>query len=312
MKILYNNKLSLSNKEETQADGPYRMKDFVETVSFEELRLTYEDIETDIKKVHPEYYLNKIKEACNTYSEMAEQKLSPETYESLLVSSSLAILASNQNDFAVARPGGHHASEDKAEGFCFINHEAVATQKLLDEGKRVAIIDFDGHHGNGTQAIFKDEPDVFFASIHQIGQYPHTGDFTDQGEGPSIGHVLNIPLYAGSGDDLLIKSLEVILERVKNFKPDVICLTAGFDGYSKDNLLSLNFSYRGFYEIGKMISKMNLPTFAVSAGGYHHDLKNCINSFISGFNGTDFVFEDMLTTSQDHQVNHFNALIRFL
>jgi acetoin utilization deacetylase AcuC-like enzyme len=214
------------------------------------------------------------------------------------------------DDFAVVRPGGHHASKTHAEGFCLINSEAVPTQYLLNKGKRVAIIDIDAHHGNGTQDIFKNEENVLYSSIHQIGKYPYTGDINDVGGKGNM--IINIPIRSGSGDDVFLKSIDYILNEIKKFNPDHVIIVAGFDGYGEDPLLSLNYSKQGYLEAAKRISKLKVPTFALLAGGYHDEVKGCADSFIAGFNDEKFNTTEKLTTSSYDCLNHLKLMFKYI
>lgn len=310
MKILHNNRVSLHNKNETQGDGPYRIREFTETVSDLEIQDLYNKSEEYIKLVHPENYLAEIKKACEVRGEIAEVDLTPETYEALLVSTALIFKALENDDFAVVRPGGHHASKSHAEGFCLINSEAIPTQYILNQGKRVAIIDIDAHHGNGTQDIFKNEENVLYSSIHQIGKYPYTGDINDVGRKGN--KIINIPIRSGSGDDVFLESLDYIIEEVKEFNPDNIIVVAGFDGHGADPLLSLNYSKQGYLEAGSRISKLKIPTFALLAGGYHNEVKGCADSFIAGFNGEEFNTNEKLTTSSYECLNHLKLMFKYM
>ena len=216
----------------------------------------------------------------------------------MLSSVALAIMATHQNGFAITRPSGHHAIKERAQGLCFFNNIAIATSHLLSRGKRVCIIDIDGHHGSGTQAIFKKNENVLYCSIHQEHVYPYSSGLVNNiGSGPSFKKVINIPLRAGSGDDILINSLEFLFKYVKIFNPDYIAVSAGFDGYTKDTVLELNYTKKGFYQAGKLLSSLNLPTFAVLEGAYHKEIKECVQSFVAGFSGDEFSFSDKFSTS---------------
>ena len=277
MKIL-TNKLSLAHNPESDFEGAYRIQDFADQPD-----QTTTDGAKHLSLVHPERYIRKIKRACECKSTLAEIKLSPESFEAACESANLTVLASEQRGFAVIRPPGHHAGLEKASGFCLFNNIAIAAQKLVNEGKKVFILDIDAHHGDGTQSIFYKTDRVLFCSIHQEGVFPGTGTTKETGKDAGVGFTLNIPLLEGSGDKEFISALNTAITKAKDFAPDVVAVSAGFDGYSEDKLLNLNYSPNVYYECGLLLSKNFKNVFAVLEGGYHNNIRECVDQFVRGF-----------------------------
>ena len=157
-----------------------------------------------------------------------------------------------KNTFCSVRPPGHHAESNKAMGFCIYNNVAVGAAYLLHRYKynKVAIVDYDVHHGNGTQEIFYNNPKVLYISTHQYPFYPGTGSSNEKG---SSDNILNIPLDSGTKSDIYLNSFEHVLKKLKNFKPEFILLSSGFDAHRDDPLAQVNLNSKDFYEITKRI-----------------------------------------------------------
>lgn len=152
--------------------------------------------------------------------------------------------------FALTRPPGHHSTRDEAMGFCLLNNIAIAAEYLLrhEEAKKVAIVDMDVHHGNGTQDIFWERDGVFFTSIHQSPLYPGTGHISEKGRGKGEGFTLNIPLPPYSGDEAYeVAFSEVILPRLESFEPEMLLVSYGFDAHWRDPLANIQLSGEGFW-----------------------------------------------------------------
>jgi acetoin utilization deacetylase AcuC-like enzyme len=278
VKVLFNSKF-LPHNPGSFAEGPYRIESFLNQT--EESDRNGEEF---ITLVHSEAHLESVRNACFSEGMLAEVNLSPLSYEAACSAVGLSVLAAEQGDFAVIRPPGHHAKTTRADGFCLFNNIAIASQKLVTEGKRIFILDIDGHHGDGTQQIFYRSDQILYCSMHQQYAYPGTGYEHETGEGPGKGYTLNFPLPAGSGDEELLKAVDLAIERAREFRPDVVGVSAGFDGYAEDRLLDLGYTLEGYYQCGKRLSQNFKHIFAVLEGGYHMDIKECTEHFIRGIN----------------------------
>lgn len=180
--------------------------------------------------------------------------------------------------FAIGRPPGHHAVTDDAMGFCFFNNAAVAAQTALEEDRadRVAIFDWDVHHGNGTQDIFYDRGDVLYASIHEDGLYPDTGELTETGAGDGAGTTANLPLAAGAGDADYLHAIEtVVAPALDRFDPDLVIVSAGFDAHRHDPISRMRVSSEGYAlladRVRSVADEVGAPVAYVLEGGYGLD-----------------------------------------
>lgn len=178
--------------------------------------------------------------------------------------------------FAVVRPPGHHARAERPAGFCLLNSVAVAATALRAAGlaRRIAILDWDVHHGDGTQEIFERDPEVCYASTHQVPLYPGTGWAADTGIGPGEGTMHNAPLAPGSGDDAFVAAWTTrLLPEVEAFRPEAILISAGYDAHELDPLAGLEVSDLGFRRVaeatGSLAARLLLPGLALTLeGGY--------------------------------------------
>lgn len=187
----------------------------------------------------------------------------------------LHTVETEENSFSLMRPPGHHAGRNFLGGFCYFNGIAIAVKKALEKVDRVAIVDIDGHHGNGTQDIFLGNKDVLFVSLHQKNAFPVSGFVSEQ-------NCFNYPLMPGTDGKTYMKIFVDALEGIEKFNPDIIAVSAGFDTYKKDPLLQLSLDIGTYFEIGNAIRQLGKPSFAVLEGGYSQDIGLCAKQFLKG------------------------------
>jgi acetoin utilization deacetylase AcuC-like enzyme len=219
------------------------------------------------------------------------------TYQASLSSANCALSAAEfisssfgphakRSSFALCRPPGHHAGKDYAGGYCFINNAAVAAHLLSKKGS-VAVLDVDYHCGNGTQDIFYARDDVFTVSIHADPdyEYPNYIGFADErGKSRGFGYHHNFPLPAGTNDEAYLETLEQALQKIREFKPAYLVVSAGMDIYADDPLGRIKVTTDGIGKIAKRIAELDLPTVIIMEGGYANDtLGKNILAFLSAF-----------------------------
>jgi acetoin utilization deacetylase AcuC-like enzyme len=233
----------------------------------------------DLEGAHSARYLTRLQDALRSGSGY----LDPDTFfsagsrEAALRASggaveAIARLREGQADraFLLLRPPGHHATGDRAMGFCLVNHIAVAASSALAAGcERVAIVDWDVHHGNGTQAIFESDPRVLFVSLHQAGIFPGTGRPTEIGEGAGRGKTINVGLPGGTdGAGYAHAFREVVLPTVRAHGPELVLVSAGFDGHSRDPLAGHELDAYTYGAMASAVLALGAPTALFLEGGY--------------------------------------------
>lgn len=239
--------------------------------------------------VHSSAYIERAKESCAggwRFLDTADVGICEDSFAiaklaagSVLALGDAVMQKQIQNGFALIRPPGHHAEENQAMGFCLFNNIAILAKYLQKKYglEKVLILDWDAHHGNGTQHAFEEDPSVFYASLHQYPFYPGTGAWHEQGVGRGKGSTLNCPMSAGAGDkEFETAFVEKILPAANHFKPEIVLISAGFDAHKADPLASLNVStefYGWMTERMKEVAAKHSQSKIISLleGGYNLD-----------------------------------------
>ena len=243
-------------------------------------RLPNEASEEALGRAHSPAHLQRIRAARHDFD--ADTPAYPGIYEHAARAAGAACAVAQDSlggkpAFSLMRPPGHHATRDQPMGFCFFNHIAVAALDALSRGaERVAIWDFDAHHGNGTEAIVARHAQIAFASVHQFPGYPGTGT-------RSLGQVHNFPVppFAPRTDhtEAVARALALLVD----FKPDLLLVSAGFDAYARDPITQMSLEKEDFALFGQWLRECGLPAGAILEGGYSDDLPQLVEAFLLGW-----------------------------
>ncbi len=262
-----------------------------------------------LELAHPKAYIDFVKRAALKSAALDQDtKTCPRSYEVACRAVGATVQAAGRGDFALVRPPGHHATADRAMGFCIFNNTAIAARKLVNEGKKVFILDFDCHYGNGTADIFYKNPQVCYLSLHQYPYYPGTGYIHETGGGDAKGLTIPIPVVPKTGDDVYLDTLRFFIPLIKEqFQPDAVCCGAGFDAHHSDPICDLNYSLHAYYETGKLLREHFTHIFATLEGGYDPKwLAKCCLCFKAGVNGEEPQFnDDPWTETADYNKKKF-------
>ncbi|MFP4646414.1 MAG: histone deacetylase family protein [Candidatus Acetothermia bacterium] len=227
--------------------------------------------EEDLATVHLHKFIDKVKQGnfsnpdCPHYTNLMHYAL---------LAAGGAITAQQEGGFSLMRPPGHHAGKDFLGGFCYFNNLAVAVKR---SDLQTVIVDFDGHHGNGTQDIFYEDDQVTYISLHRSYGFPGTGKRSRK-------NIINVPLEVNCGDEKYLENFQDALDKAPMDQFEQIAVSAGFDTHKNDPLASLGLSRSTYRRIGEILFEYGLPTFAVLEGGYKgQDLGHNIDAFLKGF-----------------------------
>jgi acetoin utilization deacetylase AcuC-like enzyme len=233
-----------------------------------------------VLRAHSRKHLARIRDAMLDFD--ADTPAYPGIFEHAARAAGAAVEAAREamqgrSTFSLIRPPGHHATRERAMGFCYFSNIAIAALDALAKGgERVAIWDFDAHHGNGTEEIVANNPRLAFASIHQFPGYPGTGT-------RSFGNIHNFPVAPLTPRSEHVAEVRRALDQLVAFKPDLLLVSAGFDAYSGDPITEMTLELEDFATFGKWLQEANIPTGAILEGGYSDELPQLVDAFLSGW-----------------------------
>ncbi len=264
-------------------EAPFRITktfDRLESAGHAPERAKVKAVDADVVLLHGAKHLDSIRQG--TFTD-ADTPAHHGIADIALISLSGALSAADnalagEPSFSLMRPPGHHAGKDRVAGFCYLNNLALSVARLqkAKPGLKVGIVDFDVHHGDGTQSLMLGREGVKFLSLHQFPLYPGTG-------GRSVDNCLNVPLPEGTAEGSYLKAFEASFGSLLDARPDLLAVSAGFDAYKGDPIAGLKLDRSTFKRIGSLLAQTKLPRFATLEGGYSDDLPLLVESFLDGF-----------------------------
>jgi len=281
MKIIYSKKCG-EFFDKSEEELPYRILKTAKLLRKNNFKFIQPQkaTEKDILRVHSKEHLDVLKYEKKDSPLVDYATLHKNIFDYTTLSAGGAILAMEkcfeEKTFSLMRPPGHHAGKTIG-GFCFLNNISIAVKKALDEkkAKKVAIIDIDVHAGNGTQEMVLGDERILFCSIHQSPKYPWTCLTNEK-------NCFNFLVKKKTREKEYLKIFEEVIKKVKEFNPDLIAVSAGFDTFKKDRIGSIKLEKKTYRKIGKIIKSLNKPTFSVLEGGYSNYLPECVLNYIIG------------------------------
>jgi acetoin utilization deacetylase AcuC-like enzyme len=291
-----------------------------------ERRLAPAALETELELLHSRRHVTAIRDLClagggaidgDTFVGEASYRAALHAAGGACAMARTLVAGEDRVGFCTVRPSGHHAEPDRAMGFCLFDNVAVAAELAIQElgVRRVFIFDWDVHHGNGTAAAYRHRSDVLFASIHQAGIYPGTGAIADVGSGPGEGYTINLPVPAGSGEELWLSLLEhIVVPAAREFRPELVLISAGFDAHRDDPLADCRLVAGSFAEIARHLRDLAVdlgaPLGAVLEGGYNKAaLAECVSATLAALGGegeaTSAAPESLLTSRAAAHIGHY-------